>query len=230
MKVIILSAGMSTRMKKNIPKPLTKITESKTIMDFQIEKLTSKVILKNIFVVVGFNKDMIMKKFPNLNYVVNNQFKTTNTSKSLLQSLKKIGDEDVLYLDGDIYFDREILDLVDYNYSCCLVTKGKSKKNETKFNLNDRGFINEISKSLVRFDGSLSGIRFIKNQDLATFRTALEEAGDKEYGDKILGKLCLTNKIQLMPIFVGDLFCKGINYKSDLEEVKKYVSKKSIRK
>ena len=99
MKVVILSAGMGTRMGKNIPKPLTEITEHKTIMDFQIEKLLSKVSLKDIFVVVGYNKDMIMKKFPNLNYIFNDQFRTTNTSKSLLKALNKIGDEDVLYLD-----------------------------------------------------------------------------------------------------------------------------------
>ena len=230
MKVVILSAGMGTRMGKNIPKPLTEITEHKTIMDFQIEKLLSKVSLKDIFVVVGYNKDMIMKKFPNLNYIFNDQFRTTNTSKSLLKALKKIVDEDVLYLDGDVYFDREVLDVIDYNNSCCLVTKEKPKKNETKYNLNEKEFINEISKSLVRFDGSLSGIRFIKSQDLAIFRKELEEADDKEYSDMILGKLCLTNKIQLRPIFAEEVFCKGINDKFELKEVREYVSKKSIRK
>ena len=87
MKVVILSAGMGTRLEANIPKSLTKITDSKTIMDFQVEKLMSKVSSRNIFVVVGFKKDMIMEKFPNLNYVFNNQFRTTNTSKSVLQAL-----------------------------------------------------------------------------------------------------------------------------------------------
>lgn len=230
MKVIILSAGMGTRMGKNIPKPLTEITKHKTIMDFQIEKLLTKVSLKDIFVVVGYNKDMIMKKFPNLNYIFNDQFRTANTSKSLLKGLKKIGDEDVLYLDGDTYFDREVLDLIDYNNSCCVVTKEKPIKNETKYNLNDIGFIKEISKSLVRYDGGVFAIRFIKSQDLIIFKKKLEEADDEESGDVILGKLCLTNKIQLRPIFLEEIFCKGINDKFDLKEVIDYVTKKSIRK
>jgi len=68
-----------------------------------------------------------------------------------------------------LYFDREVLDLIDYNNSCCVVTKEKPIKNETKYNLNDIGFIKEISKSLVRYDGGVFAIRFIKSQDLIIF-------------------------------------------------------------
>jgi len=220
MKIVILSAGMGTRLEANIPKSLTKITDSKTIMDFQVEKLMSKVSSRNIFVVVGFKKDMIMEKFPNLNYVFNDQFRTTNTSKSVLQALKKIGHEDVLYLDGDVYFDRKVLDLIDYSNSCILVNKKSCKDDETKYSTNKNGFVIEISNSLDNYDGALLGIRFIKKEDVDVFRAALEKADDEEYGDMVLGKLCLTNKIKVKPIFVEDFFCKGINYESDLEEVK----------
>ena len=40
MKGVILAAGMGTRLKTQISKPLTPIKDNMTILDFQIERLT----------------------------------------------------------------------------------------------------------------------------------------------------------------------------------------------
>jgi choline kinase len=111
MKAVILAAGMGKRLGSSIPKPLTSLVNGKTIMDFQVERLSRIVGVKNIIVVVGYKKEMIMGKFPQLSFVYNDAFAQTNTSKSLLLALKKV-DDDVIWLNGDVYFDAEVLGLL----------------------------------------------------------------------------------------------------------------------
>ena len=123
MEAVILAAGMGTRLGSLIPKPLTAIQNEKTIMDLQIEKLSMKNEIHNIFLVVGYKKEIIMEKFPDLLFVYNNAYARTNTAKSLLTALTKIND-DVIWMNGDVYFDAEILNLIlESSDSACLVNK-----------------------------------------------------------------------------------------------------------
>ncbi len=62
-----------------------------------------------INLVVGFKKDLIMESFPNLTYVYNQYFDQTNTAKSLLKAVKKYRKESILWMNGDIVFDKKIL-------------------------------------------------------------------------------------------------------------------------
>ena len=96
MEAVILAAGMGTRLGSLIPKPLTSIQNEKTIMDLQIEKLSMQYGIHNIFLVVGYKKEIIMEKFPDSLFVYNNAYARTNTAKSLLTALTKIND-DVLW-------------------------------------------------------------------------------------------------------------------------------------
>ena len=59
------------RLLSNIPKTLLKIYKDKTVLDFQLERLSKVLDLKDVIIVVGFKKEMIMKSCPELNYVVN---------------------------------------------------------------------------------------------------------------------------------------------------------------
>ena len=54
-------------------------------MQRQLEGLLRYIDIDNIYVVVGYKKEMIMEAFPELLYIYNNTFETTNTSKSLLR-------------------------------------------------------------------------------------------------------------------------------------------------
>jgi choline kinase len=126
MKAVILAAGMGTRLGTMIPKPLTAIRDEETILDFQVEKLSAAVGVHNILVVVGYRKELIMEKHPDLIYLFNARFAQTNTAKSLLLALQKIGNEDVLWLNGDVFFDAGVLDrLAASPRSACLVDDKK---------------------------------------------------------------------------------------------------------
>ena len=122
MKAVILAAGLGTRLGNGIPKPLTMLTDDKSILGFQIDKLQSIIGLHNIIVVVGYEFQSIMKEFPQLTYVYNHQYATHNCAKSLLLGLQKIHNEDVIFLDGDVYFDDGVLSLLlNDNCSAALV-------------------------------------------------------------------------------------------------------------
>ena len=226
MKAVILAAGMGTRLKSDVPKSLCKVKENKTILDFQIEKLSKLVGIDNILIVVGYKKEKIMNKFSNLMFVFNKAYSTTNTSKSSILALQKIND-DVLCIDGDVFFDEKILSiLLKSRYSSYVVTKKKCTNQETRYKLNEKGFIKQISKNLSVHDGESLGVRLIKKSDLDKFRKELQKVEVHVFQDEAMGHLTDKNTIKLKPTYARNLFCKGINTPKDLEIVKNYLSNK----
>ena len=109
MKIVILAAGIGSRLGNPFPKPLTKLNNGKSIMEMQIENITSRFDIDDINVVVGFKKNLIMERFPNLTYIYNPFFDTTNTSKSLLSALKKNKDSSILWFNGDVVLMKKYL-------------------------------------------------------------------------------------------------------------------------
>ena len=222
MKVIILAAGMGKRLGQKIPKALVNIFQNKTILDYQIERITKKIGIENIVIVVGYKKQEIISKYQNLNFVENKKFEITNTSKSLLKGLKNV-DEDVIWMNGDVYFQEEALDLVmEMNSSCCLVDNKKCGDEEVKFNLEGKK-INEISKNIKNPIGEVLGINKIQKKDLSLFREELEKVKNEDYFEKAIENLIKKNKIEFYPINIKDFFCVEIDYQKDLEIVRKHI-------
>ena len=230
MKAVILAAGMGTRLGSLIPKPLTSIQNEKTIMDLQIDKLSLKNEIHNIILVVGYKKEIIMEKFPDLLFVYNNAYARTNTAKSLMMALNKIND-DVLWMNGDVYFDEEILNLIfESTDSACLVNKSECNTGEIKYNLTSEGYIKNISKTVESSQGEALGINLIRKKDLEIFRSELKKVADTDYFEKALENLTVAGKIKLKPIDVGSLFCREIDFEQDLLAVQKYHLSKNGRK
>ena len=112
MKIIILAAGIGSRLGNPFPKPLTLLKDGKSIMQRQIDNITAYFDVNDITTVVGFKKNLIMEQFPEVNYVYNPFFDRTNTSKSLLSALKKHRGNSILWFNGDVVFDEQLLSLL----------------------------------------------------------------------------------------------------------------------
>jgi choline kinase len=223
MKTVILAAGAGKRLGGPIPKPLTSLVNGKTIMDFQVERLCSIVGIKNIIVVVGYKKEMIMEKFPQLSFICNDAFAQTNTSKSLLLALKKV-DDDVIWLNGDVYFDADAPRLLlNTGFSCCLVDRKKCGLEEIKYDLNEDGFIRHISKNVAEPQGECLGVNVILKKDLDIFHDELEKVGNQDYFEKALENLTVPKKIRLKPVDVGSFYCNEIDFEEDLKAVRDYL-------
>ena len=212
MKAIILSAGLGIRLKTSAPKSLSILKDEKSIIDYQVEYLSKKIGIENIIVVVGYKKELIMKKFPQISFVENRNYRITNTSKSLLAGLKNIND-DVIFLNGDIYFDEKILDpMLNSQESCSLVDKNKCGSEEVKYSLDEFGNIKNLSKEVNPAEGESLGINLIKKIFLDDFEKALEKVKNEDYFEKALEILISEKKFILKPIYVGNFFCKEIDF------------------
>jgi choline kinase len=224
LKTVILAAGMGTRLGSLIPKPLSALENEKVILDYQLQSLIEIVGVNNIFVVVGYKKELIMERYPQLIYVYNNKYIHTNTSKSLLMALEKI-DDDVIWLNGDVFFDKEVIELlINSNNSCCLVDNKSCGQEEIKYNCHEDGYIKNISKEVPDGIGEALGINLILKRDLSLFKTELNRVSDNAYFEKALENLTLEKKLRLLPVNKERYFCQEIDFQEDLQEVLEYLS------
>ncbi|MBN1331467.1 phosphocholine cytidylyltransferase family protein [Candidatus Dojkabacteria bacterium] len=227
MNVIILAAGMGTRLGSLVPKPLTPLKNEETILDYQLKNIAKYVDLDNVILVVGYKFYSIIEKFPNLMYVYNQRYTQTNTAKSLLMALKKCKDGDTIWMNGDVYFDHRILQkLMKSRRSTLAVDNKKCSDEEIKYTLHKDGFINELSKTVKKPVGEALGINLIKAKDTQTFINSLQRVEDTDYFEKALENLTTKGKLQLKALNVENLYCKEIDFPEDLEEVKSRISRK----
>lgn len=225
MKTVILAAGMGLRVEDTVPKAMIPLKDSKTIFDYQIEHLTKYVSIDDIFVVVGYKKELLMEKRPELIYVYNHNYARTNTGKSLLLALKKVR-EDTIWLNGDVFFDEKVLGkLINSDNSCILVQNKKCGEEEIKYSTDQEGWVKEISKDVTGGLGEAVGINLVKEKDLSVFVKHLDKVGPQDYFEKAVENMIKTDAVKIKPIDIGDLFCVEIDFPEDLEEVKKHISR-----
>ena len=228
MKAIILAAGMVMRIESPLPKCLTHLTAEKTILDFQIERLSAAFSPDQIVVVVGYKYQLIMERHPQLMYVYNHDYVSNGTAKSLLCALRKFHGEDVLWLNGDIYFDEGVLDLLigDHKFSSCLVDHKKCGAEEVKYDLDAHGFISHISKEVSPAKGEALGINIVRKNELPLFQSALTKCKMKDYFEKAIENLAVEKKLKMKPVDKGNLFCQEIDFQEDLDAVQRYLTQK----
>lgn len=112
---VILIAGTNDFHEQNfgkVPRAIIDLGRGETILERQIRLLNQKGIT-DIIVVIGFEKEQIMRKYPNLNYVISDPpytFPPHHQMHSLMQSkyLWK-EDEELLVISGDVVFDEQAL-------------------------------------------------------------------------------------------------------------------------
>ncbi|MCK0147573.1 phosphocholine cytidylyltransferase family protein [Arenibacter sp. F26102] len=220
MKIVILAAGIGSRLGNPFPKPLTPLKNGKCIMEMQVNNLDETFNIHDINVVVGFKKDLIMERFPELTYIYNPFFDQTNTSKSLLKALKKNRDKSVLWLNGDVVFDVRLLSVlkpyIDKNQSFVAVNTSKVADEEVKYTLNDN-YIDKLSKTVKNGLGEAVGINFIAAKDINSFIDRLEECDDNDYFERGLEISIEKDGLKISAVDISAFDCMEVDFKEDLE-------------
>lgn len=188
MKVIILAAGLGTRLNelgKSIPKCLIELNK-KTLLESKIELLKGLGINeKDILVVIGNqgecwteeNKEKIRKIVKNI--VVNYENAKTNNSYSLRLGFEKIDKDDVVVIDGDVVFSSNLIKRILESKKSVILTK-KSIKEEpgNKVITDERGKILKINREL-KSDLVYGGILKVKKEDMQKLKKMTNK--DKYY-------------------------------------------------
>jgi choline kinase len=220
MKIIILAAGIGSRLGNPFPKPLTKLKNHKSIMQMMTENISFSYSLDLVNLVVGFKKDLIMESFPDLTYVYNQYFDQTNTAKSLLKAIKKNKDHSILWMNGDIVFDKNILiklkEYIDKDVSFVAVNTSKVAEEEVKYTLKDN-YIDELSKTVENGLGEAVGINFISSKYIDSFIKRLEECDDNDYFERALEVAIEKDGFKIKPVDISEFNCIEIDFEEDLK-------------
>lgn len=188
-QVVILAAGLGTRLGKPHPKPLTPLTSGQSIMRRAVDSLR-EAYADNVFItaVVGFKLDLVIEAMPDISFVYNEVYDSTNTSKSLLKALTLSQPGGVLWMNGDVVFDPRVLELIQEKIEAgrsfvCVNTESVAEE-EVKYTLDADGFIAELSKTVVGGLGEAVGINYIAAEDKAGLIRRLAEVGDQDYFER----------------------------------------------
>ena len=221
-QVVILAAGMGTRLGKPWPKPLTPLADGRSIMAQQLENV-SKVFgdSARVSIVVGFKLEMIMEAHPNVSFVYNENYDQTNTSKSLLKALRASHEGGVLWLNGDVVFDHRVLErvkdrIVSEKSFVCVNTSSVGEE-EVKYTVDSQGNIKELSKKVHNALGEAVGINFISNTDKNSAIKYLEECADNDYFERGLELAIEKSGIKIEPVDISDLFAVEVDFQADLD-------------
>jgi choline kinase len=221
-QVVILAAGMGTRLGNPWPKPLTVLSDGRSIMQQQMENV-SQVFgdRARVTVVVGFKLEMIMEAHPTASFVYNEVFDQTNTSKSLLKALRASQESGVLWLNGDVVFDAKVLERIaeriksEKSFVC--VNTSTTAEEEVKYTVDEKGFIKELSKTVKNALGEAVGINFISASEKADFIKQLEACAEQDYFERGLELAIEKNGIKLEPVDISDLFAVEVDFQADLD-------------
>jgi choline kinase len=224
LQVVILAAGMGTRLARPLPKPLTELRDGRSIMKQQIDNIKlgfGKTY--RLMIVVGFKLEALIERFPEATFVYNELYDQTNTSKSLLKALKASGDGGVLWMNGDVVYDPEVLNRVkpqiEANQSFIVVNTSKVSDEEVKYTLDADGFINELSKVVVGGLGEAVGINYVSANDKAKLIARLEEVGDQDYFERGIEVAIEQDGLKFQAIDISDLYAIEIDFDEDLQRV-----------
>jgi choline kinase len=227
-QIVILAAGMGSRLGRSLPKPLTELGDGRTIMQQQYDNVAaafgSDVTLT---AVVGYKLESIIDAFPDANYVYNEQYDQTNTSKSLLRALKATGSSGVLWMNGDVVFDPQALvrasTLVHADRSFVSVNTSSVSDEEVKYTVDADGFILELSKQVTNGLGEAVGINYISSAHKSTLINHLQRVADQDYFERGIELAISQQGLQIEPLDISDLYAVEVDFAEDLERANLFV-------
>ena len=228
LQTVILAAGMGSRLGRSLPKPLTELSDGRSIMQQQHDNIRAAFgTHARIMTVVGYKAETIVEAFPEVDYVYNDRYDQTNTSKSLLRALTKSGKGGVLWMNGDVVFDPLVLgraiELIQRDESFVTVNTSKVSDEEVKYTVTAEGHISQLSKTVTGGIGEAVGINYISSGDKKAFIRQLSRVDDQDYFERGLEMAIEEDGVRLLPLDISDLYAVEVDFAEDLERANLFV-------
>ena len=227
-QIVILAAGMGSRLGRSLPKPLTPLADGRTIMQQQFDNIHHAFGPNaRITIVVGYKLEHIIDAFPEASFVYNERYDQTNTSKSLLRALRASASGGVLWMNGDVVFDRAALDraaqLVAHDRSFISVNTARVADEEVKYTTDADGHILGLSKTVKNGLGEAVGINFVSRRDKAALIRQLGRVEDQDYFERGIELAIEQDRVQFEPLDISDLYAVEVDFAEDLERANLFV-------
>lgn len=226
-QAVILAAGMGTRLGRPWPKPLTPLSDGRTIMQQQIDNLRAAFGDPRITTVVGFKLELILEAHPDVAYVYNEVYDQTNTNRSLLKALRLSGEGGVLWMNGDVVFDPTVLTrvqpLIDAEQSFICVNTAVVGEEEVKYTVDAEGHVDLLSKQVVDALGEAVGINYVSAEDKAMLIERLAECEDLDYFERGLELMIEKDAAKVLPFDIKDLFAVEVDFEEDLTRANEHL-------
>ena len=227
-QIVILAAGLGSRLGRSLPKALTELSDGRTIMQQQFDNIRSAFGPDaRITVVVGYKFEHIVEAFPTASFVYNEQYDQTNTSKSLLRALRASTSGGVLWMNGDVVFDPEALRraarLVRDEQSFVTVNTSKVSDEEVKYTTSAEGYISQLSKQVVGGLGEAVGINFVSKADKPALVRQLAKVDAQDYFERGIELAIEQDGLLCEPVDISDLYAVEVDFAEDLERANLFV-------
>ncbi len=228
-QVVILAAGMGTRLGLPSPKPLTPLADGRSILQRQLDHLDEAFPPARVMAVVGYKPDLIMDAAPDLLFAYNHRFSWTNTATSLLHALRLSLPGGVLWLNGDVVFETGLLDriqpMISADTSFVCVNTAAVGDEEVAYTLDADGCVLRLSKALTDGRGEAIGINYVASSDKATLIAHLERCTDQDYFERGIESAIESAGLRMRALDISDFFVVEVDFIGDLERANSEVSK-----
>ncbi|MBF4623869.1 NTP transferase domain-containing protein [Clavibacter sp. VKM Ac-2872] len=227
-QVVILAAGMGSRLGRSLPKPLTELSDGRTIMAQQFDNIRFGLgDDAKVSIVVGYKLDHIIDAFPDAEYIYNEQYDQTNTSKSLLRALRASGPGGVLWMNGDVVFDPMILRraaaMIARDQSFVTVNTSRVSDEEVKYTTSPEGYIRALSKTVKGGLGEAVGINYVSKADKPVLIRQLSRVADQDYFERGIELAIEQDSLLVEPVDISDLYAVEVDFAEDLERANLFV-------
>ena len=132
------------------------------------------------------------------------------------------GKDPVLWLNGDVVFDPTVLEIlqpyIDRDQSFVAVNTESVSDEEVKYTLDDRGFIDEISKEVTDGLGEAVGINFVGSSDKPFLAARLEDCGQQDYFERGIELAIVRDRRKFRAIDISAARCMEVDFPTDLAQ------------
>jgi choline kinase len=235
MKVIIMAAGVGTRLKKkfgNVPKCCTDVGGESLIQ--RTLRLLQTHGLHDVTIITGYQSGLVRSQINprfKVRYYLNPFFNVTNSVASLWFARKELdGSDDVMLMNADMFFEPTLLDQVMAVNDPAVMFADPRRREEAdyKFKYID-GMLKAYGKDLPLSEttGEYIGIAKIHRGFVPDFRTRVDQLiGFQQHGlwwEDALYKMCGDGfAIQVREI--SDCFWAEVDYIEDYERITAFLA------
>jgi CTP:phosphocholine cytidylyltransferase-like protein len=188
--VIILAAGMGTRIKSFGVRSLIRLHTGRTVIDHQLDLINSVFSNNEIILVTGFEADKLMNKTPsNIIKVENERFESTNVTRSLSLGLRAATTDNVVIVYGDLVFNSAALDF-PLDKSCLLIDESGTMDSEIGTNIDN----NLVELLLYGLNNKWGQICFVRGKELELMKSIVwNRDNENKFGFEILNEIIDRN-------------------------------------